>query len=318
MSNLATAWKSDNYKFVGKAFDSAYNNRMSALKQICGEVSDNNSVDYVLEGLGGFHEYAPYNGTTLTSGICRRGFTTIIRPNEFNLSVDIGYMEAKLDQVGATRKAGARLGDSGAMTVYAHLLRLFGNAFNKSVTGGDGMPWASDKHWQASKGSANRVSVPDQDAGTYSNLLNDELSVDAITKAQILASRYVTPDGLPFLCEMDTLLVSPELEPKAKELCGVNAKLAPVLKPDGETNAANPIYGMRYIVIGGGRDGFTKKQWAVCDSKLMRETVMLVYNEKPRVLQVELDNPLIDRYVGYACFGVGYGDARSIVFSSGG
>ncbi|MCL2080690.1 MAG: hypothetical protein FWH16_01175 [Oscillospiraceae bacterium] len=313
-----TAWKSDNHKFVGKAFEIAYNNRMSALKEICGEVSDNNTADYTLEGLGGFHEYAPYNGTTLTAGTCKRGFSTIIIPREFNLSVDIGYMEAKTDQIGVTRKAGAQLGNSGAMTVYAHLLRLFGGAFNKDMPGGDGRPWASDKHWQASKGSANRVSLPDEAAGTFSNMIKEELSTAAITKAQILASRFVTPDGLPFLCEMDTLLVSPELEPKAKELCGVNAKLAPVLNPDGDTNAANPIYGMRYLVIGGGRDGFTKNQWAVCDSRLMKETVMLVYNEKPRVLQIELDNPLIDRYVGYACFGVGWGDARSIIFSTGG
>ena len=42
----------------------------------------------------------------------------------------------------------------------------------------------------------------------------------------------------------------------------------------------------------------------------------MVYNNRPEVLQAELDNPLIDRYVGYIDYAVGWGDARPIVFSN--
>ena len=69
-------------------------------------------------------------------------------------------------------------------------------------------------------------------------------------------------------------------------------------------------------VVGGGEDGFTKKQWAVCDRRLMKELFMLVYITKPQVLQSQLDNPLIDMYTAYADFGIGWGDARQIIFSN--
>ena len=50
MSN--TAWKSDNYKFVGKAFDYAYANRLNKLLAILG-VASANSIDYELVSSGG-------------------------------------------------------------------------------------------------------------------------------------------------------------------------------------------------------------------------------------------------------------------------
>ena len=128
----------------------------------------------------------------------------------------------------------------------------------------------------------------------------------------------MTPDGLPFLCDFDTVLISPELEEKAKKMFGENSRLMPTQNPDDETNAANPIYGMRYIVMGGGADGFTSKQWAVCDRRLMKELVNIVYNTRPTVLQSPQDNPLIDLYTAYADFGVGWGDARQIIFGDPG
>ena len=156
-----------------------------------------------------------------------------------------------------------------------------------------------------------RKFIVDEDAGSYSNVMSDALSVAAITAAQSMANRFITPDGLPFLCEMDTLLVSPELEATAKKLCGDDARL----DPESAAHGANPVHGLKYIVVGGGEDGFTKKQWAVCDRRLMKELFMLVYITKPQVLQSQLDNPLIDMYTAYADFGIGWGDARQIIFS---
>ena len=72
---------------------------------------------------------------------------------------------------------------------------------------------------------------------------------------------------------------------------------------------------MKYIVIGGGMDGFRGEQWAVCDRKMLREVLNLIYITKPCVMQSELDNPLIDMYTAYVDFGVGWGDARPIIFS---
>lgn len=112
---------------------------------------------------------------------------------------------------------------------------------------------------------------------------------------------------------MDTLLVSQELEETAKKICGENAKLYP-----GEVDNVNPVqHEINYIVVSGGADGLRGKQWALCDKKIMKEVVKIIYNTKPMVLQNELDNPLIDQYTAYADFAMGWGDARQCIFSTG-
>ncbi|MBR5460654.1 MAG: hypothetical protein IKV53_07260 [Clostridia bacterium] len=309
MPNIA--WKTDNYKFVGKAFDFHYANRMNKLSVIMG-TRTSNSIDYELTGSGGYGEMQLYENDTLNKGTMKRGFKTIITPQEYSNTIDIGLKQAKVDKSGECRKVGTRLAESAAMTVYMHGIRCFGNAFDNEHLGGDEKAWAAADHPIASIRSEGRKFIADPDAGTYSNLITDSLSVSAITKAQTMANRFVTPDGMPFLCDMDTLLVSPELEAMAKKICGDDARL----DPESSNHSANPVYGMKYIVLGGGNDGFSAKQWAVCDRRLMKELFNIVYITKPTVYQTELDNPLLDRYTGYADFGVGWGDARQIIFSN--
>lgn len=307
---MSHAWKTDNYKFVGKAFDNAYANRINTLAPIMGQKTTNSS-DYQLTGAGGFGELKKYDGENINKGSMHRGFNTIITPEEFALSIPVGFKEAKVDKMGECRKVGTRLGDSAAMTVYMHILRCFGGAFDPSRVGGDGVSWANDKHPVASKGSVGRKFIVDEEAGYYSNIAHDAMSVAAITSLQSRANRLVTPDGLPFLCELDTLLVSPEKEADAKKLCGDDARL----DPETAAHGANPVRGLKYIVIGGGNLGFTKKQWGMCDRRLMKELFQLIYITRPQVFNSELDNPLIDMYTGYTDFGVGWGDARQIFFS---
>lgn len=310
-----TAWKTDNYKFVGKAFDYAYANRLNKFLSIVGTVNST-SVDYELTAGGGYGEMPKYDGNNLNEGKKKRGFKTIITPEEFSLSESVGYKQAKIDKSGECARVGRRLGDSAAMTVYVHILRMFANAFNSNHKGGDGKPWAATDHPAASIGSQGRTFVADPESGTFSNLITDTLSVSNITKAQTEASRMKTPDGLPFLADMNLLLVSPELEAEAKKICGDNGKFRPRQNPADDTNAANPLADLQYMVIGGGKDGFKPKQWAICDPTLMREMVKLVYITKPTVMQSELDNPLKDLYTGYVDFGCGWGDARQIIFSN--
>ena len=305
-----TAWKTDNYKFVGKAFEYQYANRMNKLAPIMGTPTSA-SIDYELTGAGGYGEMKPYSNDQLNMVDMKRGFKTIITPVEYSISHDIGFKQAKIDKSGECRKVGTRLADSAAMTTYMHALRCFGNAFSGSHLGGDDQPWASEHHPVASKGSNGRKFIVDEEAGEYSNLITDALSVAAITKAQSMANRFVTPDGMAYLCEYDTLLISPELEATAKKICGDAARL----DPESSDNGANPVHGMRYIVLGGGHDGFSAKQWAVCDARQMKELFNTIYITKPTVFNNELDNPLLDRYTAYADFGTGWGDARQIIFS---
>ena len=319
MPNIFDNWKTDNYKFVGKAFDFAYADRLNKLSPVIGEVNAK-SIDYELTGSGGYGEMAEYDGNNLNTGSMKRGFKTVITPVEYALSIPVGYKAAKIDKMGETKKVGSKLGDSAAMTVYLHVLRMFANAWNNDGrhNGGDGVCWASAAHPVASRGSRGRRFEADADAGTYSNISTDAFSVSAITAAQARANRFETPDGLPFLCDFDTVLIAPELEEKAKKMFGENSRLMPTQNPEDNTNAANPVYGMRYIVMGGGADGFTGKQWAVCDRRLMKEIVNIVYNTRPMVMQQEQDNPLVDLYTAYADFGVGWGDARQIIFGDPG
>jgi len=308
-----SAWKTDNYKFVGKAFDFAYANQLSKLSPVVGE-TNSNSKDYELTGAGGYGELARYDDV-VNEGSLKRGFKTIITPEEYSLSIPVRYKEAKIDKFGEARKVGSRLGDSAAMTVYLHVLRMFANAWDGDHVGGDNVPWASAVHPVASKGSQGRKFIADPDAGTFSNVANSALSVSAITAMQARANGFLTPDGLPFLSEMDTLLVSPALEEKAAKMLGPEARLMPTKDPESDYNAANPIYGMRYIVVGGGSDGFTGNRWALCDRRLMKELVNIVYITRPKVVQSQLDDPLKDMYTAYVDFGVGWGDARQIIFS---
>ena len=316
MSNFAS-WKTDNYKFVGKAFDFAYADRLNKLMPILSE-ENAKSIDYELTGSGGYGELARYEGDNLNTGNLARGFKTVIRPEEYSLSIPVGYKAAKIDKMGETKKVGTKLGDSAAMTVYLHALRMFANAWNPACVGGDGKPWAASDHPVASKGSSGRSFVADPDAGTFSNISSDAFSVSAITAAQSRASRFVTPDGLPFLCDFDTVLIAPELEEKAKKMFGENSRLMPTKDPMTSDNGANPVYGMQYIVMGGGAAGFSAKQWAVCDRRLMKELVKIIYNTRPTVLQSKLDNPLVDMYTAYVDFGTGWGDARQIIFGDPG
>ena len=312
-------WKTDNYKFVGKAFDFAYADRLNKLSPVVGEVSAN-SIDYELTGSGGYGEAPVYDGENLNEGSLHRGFKTVITPVEYTLSIPVGDKEARIDKMGETARVGRKLGDSMALTVYLHVLRMFANAWNDDGrhSGGDGVPWASAAHPVASKGSSGRSFVPDESAGTYSNISTDAFSVSAITAAQARANRFLTPDGMPFLCDFDTVLIAPELEEKAKKMFGVNARLTPLADPESDFNAANPVYGMRYLVMGGGADGFKAKQWAVCDRRLMKDLVNIVYNTRPTVMRSPQDNPLKDLYTAYADFGVGWGDARQIIFGDPG
>lgn len=318
LSNVNTAWKNDLYPMIEKTFDYEYQNRMNKMKEIMSEESSN-SIDYRIEGIGGYGELPSYDGSQLQGMNQKRGFVSIITPQEYGGAIDIQYKYAKIDKSGEAKKAGTRAAYSAYMKVYLAALRMFGNAFNPAIVGGDGQPWASNAHPVASKADANGKSIIDTDSGVFSNLITDALSVGAITKAQTLANRFVTPDGLPFLCDFENngiLLVSPELAPKAKEICGPNAQLTPEKLPESDENGANPVYGLKYMVIGGGNDGFSAKQWGIADRTLLKEAAKIVYVTKPTVLKTDLDNPLIARIVPYVDFSTGWGDARPIIFSN--
>ena len=303
MNDIYT-WHNDLYPLIKKRFDLRYAKRLNVIGEVC-DIVCQDDADYRIEGVGGYGEMPVYDGTNVINADSKRTFITTITPKEHALKVTSTYKKAKLDYSGESKKIGTRLADSAYMTVLNEFYRLFGGAFTNK--GSDGEAWASEKH-PVSKGSTE----------TFSNLMHENLSVASITKAQTMASRFVTPDGLPFACNMDLLLVSPELEAKAKEICGPNSRLTPDNNPDEDAgiNAANPVYGMKYLVVGGGNSGFTGNQWAVADSLMLSEVLKLVYITKPTVLVSPQDNPLITDYIGYVDFAFGFGDARPIIFSN--
>ena len=316
VTNINNAWKTDLYPLIDRVFEVECRNRLATLRTIVSE-EDTRNATFRMEGLGGFGELPAYNGT-LENLDQRRGFITTITPQEHAGSIDVDYKYAKVDKSGVARRIGRLAAHTASMKVYTGVLRMFGSAFDSAVTGADGCPWASVSHPVASMGDSGGVSAVDTEAGTYSNLITSELSVSAITAANTMANRFVTPDGMPFLTDFYSngiLLVSPELEGKAREICGPQAKIVPEQNPDGATFAANPVWGLRYMVVGGGSVGFQGKQWAVADASLLRECAKIIYITRPTVIRAELDNPLIARIVPYVDFSVGWGDARCIIFS---
>lgn len=302
MNDIYT-WPQDLYPLVKKRFDLRYADRMDVISNLA-EVITQDSVDYRFEGVGGYGEIPVYDGTNIASADQKRAFITTVTPKEHALKVTMSYKKTKIDQSKESEKVGTRLADSAYMTVLNEFYRLFGNAF--TTIGSDGVAWASDNH-----------KINSETNETFSNVIHSNLSVSAITAAQTKASAFVTPDGLPFAGNFDLLLVSPELEPKAKEICGPNSRLIPEKNPDGDanSNAANPVYGMKYLVVGGGGIGLCGKKWAIADSMLMPEILKLVYITEPTVLVSNGTNPLLTDYIGYVDFGFGFGDARPIIFS---
>ncbi len=302
MNDIYT-WPQDLYPLVKQRFDLRYADRMDVISNLA-EIITQDSVDFRFEGVGGYGEIPVYDGSNIASADQKRAFITTVTPKEHALKVTMSYKKTKIDQSNESEKVGTRLADSAYMTVLNEFYRLFGNAFTN--IGSDGVAWASDKH-----------KVNSESDETYSNIIHSNLSVSAITSAQTLGSTFVTPDGLPFAGNYDLLLVSPELEPKAKEICGPNSRLIPEKNPDNDANAnaANPVYGMKYLVVGGGGIGLSGNRWAIADSMLMPEILKLVYITEPTVLVANQANPLLTDYIGYVDFGFGFGDARPIIFS---
>jgi len=319
LSNINSDWKNDLYPLIDKSFSYAYENRMNKFMQIMSEENIKH-VDYRMSGSAGFGELKRYDGVNLTTANQKRGFVTVITPQEFQLAADIGMKAAKIDRNGEINKVGTYLGGSASMSIYMNILRMFGKAFDATQLGGDGKAWAASDHPNASKGDAGGLSVVDSDSGTYDNTLALDLSISSITTAQTRANRFVTPDGLPLMCDFQDngiLLVSPELEPKAIELCGKEGKMSPEKLPETAENGANPVYGLKYMVVGGGNEGFSAKMWAIADRSLLKETTKVVYITRPGVMNNKLDNALIERFTAYVDYQVGFGDARSIIFSTG-
>lgn len=311
---MTMQWKADLEVFVGKAFEIEYENRLNKFSKIMGE-DTTDSYFYQLRDSGGYGELVEYDGSNLNKGNLARGFNTIIKPQEFALTIPIKYKDAKIDKSKTCSSVGKRLGQSAAMSVYLNVLRYFGNAATMKTKGGDGQPWASDVHPVASKASDGLVFEPDPDSGTYSNKYSLPLNGTNVRKVRSQADRLVTPDGLPAMINLDILLVPPELEETAAKMFGVENKYIPKLNPDDNTNAANPNSDLMYIVVGGGSVGLGPKDWALCDSRLMKELFKVVYITKPRVIPAKLDNPLIEDFTAYTDYGIGHGDSRMIHFS---
>lgn len=294
-TNDIYTWANDMYPLIKKRFDERYSSRMNAISQIAGIVTGADAT-YELRGLGGYGELPVYEGGELSYGDDSKAYLTTVTPVERALAIPVSYKRAKLDIVGEADKTGVRLADSAYMTVLNEFYRVFGNAF--TTTGADGVPFASRSH-PVAKGNGE----------TFSNLLDLELSVSAVAEAQRHAAEFVTADGLPFAANLDLLLVSPELEPVAREICGEDSLVTPF-----GTVGGTP-YGMKYMVIGGGGEGFSGSQWAIADSMLLPEVLKLVYITEPTVVVSPRDNPLMTDYIAYVDFAFGFGDARPILFS---
>ncbi len=295
MINEMYTWANDMYPLVKKRFEERYQSRMDLIGHITGIVKQN-EFDYELPGLGGYGELPVYDGGELACADASKSFITTVTPVERALALPVSYKRAKIDMVGEADRTGLRLADSAYMTVLSEFYRVFGNAF--TAKGADGVAWASDAH-----------PVDTENDATFSNLITDELSVAAICAAQAKAASFVTADGLPFIANFDLLLVSPELEATAREICGEDALLTPM-------NGLGGKNGMKYMVCGGASLGLTGKQWAIADSMLLPEVLKLVYITEPTVALSPRENPLMADYIAYVDFAFGFGDARPIVFAN--
>ena len=271
-------WADDLYPLVFKRFQDRYEKRTDLIKLIIGKETIK-TLSMHDEGIGGYGYVPDYNGTTIPELNQKRGFKQTYTPKEKAAKATVMYKYAKVDQSGEAKKAGTKMADSLAMTQVRDFYNMYANGWNSSYTGSDSVSLFNALH-----------PINSDSDDTFSNTGTLLFSISAITASQTAAQRFVTFDNLPFDCDYDLALIAPELEPKAKEFFGKEAKLI----PESAENGANPVYGMKYFVI----KGFTAKQWAVADSLLLKEYAKLVEITAPMVIPNKPDNPLIQEYVG--------------------
>lgn len=296
MNDIYT-WQNDLYPLVTKRFDLDYAQYTNVMKAVIGEETTDR-VDVREEGIGGFGEVPDYDGSTIPELNQKRGYVAIYTPKEKLAKVTVSYKKQKVDQSGIAAKTGTYLSNSIGMTKLMDFYRLFANGYNAAYLGPDSKPLFATDHPVNSESGA----------GTFSNLLTDTFAISAITKAQTQARRFETPDGFPFMCKYDLVFISPELEPKAREFFGKEAKLI----PESAENGANPVYDMKYFVI----DGFTAKQWAVGDARLIKQMMKCVTITKPRVDMQKASNPYFTEYFVYSDYTMGFSDSRQIIGSN--
>jgi len=289
-------WADDMYPIVLKRFQDRFDKRSGLIKDTIGYVALKNSNQYADEGMGGYGLVPDYNGSLITELNQKRGYKTTYTPKEKAAKATVMYKFAKTDMSGEAAKAGAKMADSLAMTQLRDFYNLFAQGWNTAITGADGQPLFSASHPINGSGSGD---------GTFNNTGTTAFGVAGVTAAQTAAQRWKTFDGLDFDCDMNLCLIAPELEPKAKELFGANAKQLP---ESANIGGANPVSDMRYVVI----KGFSAKQWAICDSLLLQDYIKMVEITAPMVIPNKPDNPLVQEYVGYMDYVIGYSDARCI------
>lgn len=286
-------WQDDVYPLVTKWFDDRLDKRKGIIKQVIGYQSTDR-IDVQEQGNGGYGLVPKYDGTNIPELNQKRGFKTVYTPEEYAAKASIDYKYAKVDLSGEAKKAGRRMADSLYMTQLRMFYNLFANGFNSNFVGADGKPLFAIDH-----PINNETGAP-----TFSNKGNLPFSISAITKTQTEAQRFKTFDNLDFDCEYNLCLIAPELEPKAKEFFGEDAKLI----PESAENGANPVKDMNYVVI----KGFSAKQWAVGDKMLMQEYMKMVEITAPMVIRNKPDNPLKTEFVGYMDATMGWSDNRQV------
>lgn len=286
-------WADDMYPIVLERFQDRLDKRTDLIKTVIGFKPLKKSNQWADEGMGGYGYVPDYDGTTITELNQKRGFKTVYTPTEKAAKATVTYKMAKIDQSGEASKAGTKMADSLAMTRVRDFYNLFAMGWDASFAGADGKSLFAADH-----------PINSESEATFSNTGTSAFSIAAITATQTAAQRFKTFDNLDFDCNYDLVLIAPELEPKAKEFFGKEAKLI----PESAENGANPVYEMKYVVI----KGFTAKQWAVADSLLLKDYVKMVEITAPMVIPNKPDNPLIQEYIGYADYVMGWSDARAI------
>jgi hypothetical protein len=287
-------WADDTTPIVLKRFQDRLEKRTDLIKSTIGYVSLKNSNQYAEEGIGGYGLLSKYNGTTIPEQNQKRGFKKTYTPEEWVGKATIQYKYAKVDQSGEASRAGHKMADSCAITQVRAFYNLFANGWNASYVGSDSVSLFNSAHPINSETGAE----------TFSNTGTATLSVGAITTAEAAMQRYKTFDGLDFDCDLDLVGVSPELASKARQLFGGAARNL----PETAENDANPVYEMKYVVI----KGLSAKQWFAADSNLLKEYAKMVEITAPMVIANKPDNPLIQEYIGYCDFIIGWSDARMI------
>lgn len=274
-----------------KVFADAFNRQPSMLPVLFNMQSSEKAVEHDLE-MGDMADLEEFTGT-IPYDDTGEGYRTDYEHVEYARGVKIQRKLVINDQYSVINRRPQALGLSSFRRRELDGASVFNNAFNSSITGGDGVSLCSTAH-------PSRVGGTDQ-----SNSGTDALTPTSVETARIAMTRFKSNRDNVISVMPDLLIVPIQLEETAYEIINSKGKV------DTAQNNANFHQG-RYKLVVWNNYLTSATNWFMCDSELMKMFLLWFDREPVQFFKDRDFDTLMAKYAAYAYYSFGWSDWRWI------